>query len=673
MGDVAGWWGAILAPVVAWLTDLPTELRATLANPQFWGAAIVAWVALLVACLLGWGVASGLGLLDARSRAVDRFATSLTTGLVTLITFWAAVRSLGASSFTPIALAIGATLAFAYRDRRTRPQIPDLRTLRTHGYGRLVILSAFFVFAVALLYGTTLAPSPRDGVRPLGFMDGMYYSLLGQELSNTGIETVYSTSGFDAIAGVEAQSWYHWGEPWLASAVISMTGTSALFARHVVALPLLLLATTVLNSLIVQHLASSTSRRAFLLGGIGSLFLAPIPIYGYYATWGRGTVFGITTYGFAIVIVSFLLYLAARRAWTASRAAKLFIGTVAACLVPAHVALAVVGALAVGSVTLARGAVRFRESRSLAGSLAESRAVLVALLLATVTGLWGLATGHGISASSSVGTPQPFGLSWGQGFALTLIGSGVLLALPVGAWIVRRSDRRLSDLFAVALAALAWSALIWGYLIADFNSFHFFYGSLLVFGTPMALVGVGVLLGKLRRIDFHRLAAVVAIAVAVQTAIGVLTTIERLRSFGHGQYDAMPLAMVAAIRALPVEAKIAYACRKLEEFAWWDPRLLGLAEMSARPVIPMCFEGDPLPFLHEQNASEDVENQFFRFAPQRSLYPTSTATPSTSDVEAFMRHHGIMFIYADPDHPNTLVPEAEVVARIGERLLLRLP
>ena len=85
-----------------------------------------------------------------------------------------------------------------------------------------------FVVAVALLYGSTLAPSPRDGVQPVEWTDLAFYAVLGRDLATTGTETNTSPSGFTDLPGLPAQTWYHWGELWLASAVITIFGTAPL-------------------------------------------------------------------------------------------------------------------------------------------------------------------------------------------------------------------------------------------------------------------------------------------------------------------------------------------------------------------------------------------------------------------------------------------------------------
>ena len=61
-----------------------------------------------------------------------------------------------------------------------------------------------------------------------------------------------------------------------------------------------------------------------------------------------------------------------------------------------------------------------------------------------------------------------------------------------------------------------------------------------------------------------------------------------------------------------------------------------------------------------------------RSAGERSI-PTPRPGPSPAAVTAFLRAHGIDYIYADAAHPNTLAPDAEPVASSGGFELLRLP
>ena len=176
-------------------------------------------------------VARFVGLLGADAPAGEILGVGLASGLLVLTSWWAAIVSGGRSSFTPVAvgfaLAIG--LAAVRRWRRAPDVEPDAAAAddvddaapepsqpgRFRHLAVAVLGGAVFVTAVALLYGATMAQSPRDGVQPLEFMDEAYYAVLGADLAKTGTESLYSPSGFTDIHGLPTQTWYHWGEAWL--------------------------------------------------------------------------------------------------------------------------------------------------------------------------------------------------------------------------------------------------------------------------------------------------------------------------------------------------------------------------------------------------------------------------------------------------------------------------
>jgi hypothetical protein len=65
-------------------------------------------------------------------------------------------------------------------------------------------------------------------------------------------------------------------------------------------------------------------------------------------------------------------------------------------------------------------------------------------------------------------------------------------------------------------------------------------------------------------------------------------------------------------------------------------------------------------------------NPFFAMAPQRELYPAPAAMPTGDQVRAFLHAHGIDYVWVDPDHPNTLVPDATQVFWTGDFAVLRV-
>ena len=87
----------------------------------------------------------------------------------------------------------------------------------------------------------------------------------------------------------------------------------------------------------------------------------------------------------------------------------------------------------------------------------------------------------------------------------------------------------------------------------------------------------------------------------------------------------------------------------------------------------MCFEADVTSTLIGAEPSVRVANAFFAWAPQRALYPDEAADPPSAAVAAFLKDHGIDYIYADAKHPNSLVNDAIPVAAVGDAKVLRIP
>ena len=133
------------------------------------------------------------------------------------------------------------------------------------------------------------------------------------------------------------------------------------------------------------------------------------------------------------------------------------------------------------------------------------------------------------------------------------------------------------------------------------------------------------------------------------------------------------MAILAEIRSLPPNAKLAYACRQSEELGFWDPRLIGIGAHTGRRIVPMCFQSDFFGQLIGGQKSVDIPGPLFLWAPQRALYPDSGARPSSASVASFLKANAIDYIYADALHPNTLIPDALPIATSGDTQLLGIP
>ena len=282
------------------MTDLASDLAAAIGDGRVWLALAVAGVAVVLLVLLGVPIARRVGLLPsvAEGDLADTFSVGLSVGLVAFGAVWAAIASGGRSVFVPVAVLLAAAVVVG-------PGRPSVRLRLDRRSLRGVAAVAAVLVALGLLYATTIAPSPRDGLQPIEFFDVGYYSVLGADLADTGIETIYSPAGFEALEGLPEQTWYHWGELWLAAAAIDLSGVSALHARHLVVLPILLLAAATLVGTLVRRLVSPTSTELYVHGAAAMLFLAPIPLSNelHFGGWARGLVFGITQYGLAITVV----------------------------------------------------------------------------------------------------------------------------------------------------------------------------------------------------------------------------------------------------------------------------------------------------------------------------------------------------------------------------------
>jgi hypothetical protein len=669
----------VFGSFVEWLGLLPGEIAAILADQHAWLAIVAAGVLFAGAALVGGAIVRTFGLLPASCGELERWAISLSVGVLAIVATWATVRSGGRSSFTPIGASIVlAMAAAAFRRLRsgTAEQTPtaEVRHLNRGAVGRWAVGLLGLVFAIGLIYGSTMAPSPRDGVQPVEFMDEAYYSVLASDLAATGIESVYSPGGLEMPAGTPSQTWYHWGEPWLAALPIFAMGVQPMPALFYASLPILLMCSGLLGATLAHRLAGITSRGVLTLAGAATVLLSPIPSSTFFGSWARGNLFGVTTYGLGLVVTLLLLCLvSAPGPWLASAPGRLLASAVAASLIPVHFVLAIVIASA------AIGVAALRTLGQALGSKRRSRvdgptamAVGGTVVLAAICIVYGLVTGHGISIGSPM-PAAPFGLGWRDGVVLTAVGAATLLCIPI-AWLATWRQRAVrTDLLLFATVAVAGGALIWGIRVGDYNAFHFFYGPLAAVGPPMAVVAVWIVVDRLRAVRYRRLAGLLIAILVLQTGIGSLTAIERLRAMGPGRYDPIPLAVLAVIRDLPDPARLAYRCAPGEEVAHYDAMLVSITAHTGRRVVPMCFFSDWLRELHGQAPSPATPGPFFALAPQRALYPTADAEPSAAEVASFLRTAGVGYQYVDGHHVGALVPSATVVYSDGAFQVVRLP
>ncbi len=490
-----------------------------------------------------------------------------------------------------------------------------------------VLGCAVFIVAMALIFGSTMTLRPRDGIQPIEFQDVAFYSVLGADLARTGTETIYAPSGFAQLEGLPVQTWYHWGEVWLASAVISVFGMAPLDARHFVVLPLLLLTAAALTGTLVRRVTGTPSRGAFLFGFLACLFLAPMPLFPgeYFNLWHASLVFGITAYGLAAVAGLLALYcLAGLGDRRATWALATFVGSAAALILPAHIAIAVLALVGVGSVWTIRIAQSLAATRRLPVVARVWRRTFIATGIAIVaTVAWGLLTGHGVGGSGLSPSVTPFNAAWREAIATTILGAGALLAIAA-AWLkVRKSTSIEADLYLGTAALVVIGALGWGWRLADFNMFHLSTAGVSVFATPAAAVAVWSIWLRSRRTGHTSLGVAVLVLCALQLGFGAAVSIVRLQGFATRETPPVPVAILEAIRSLPREAKLAYACNTADEIAFWDAQLLGLDARTGRRIVPMCFQADFFGQAMGDPSSANIASPLFRWAPQRGALPGS--------------------------------------------------
>ena len=295
----------------------------------------------------------------------------------------------------------------------------------------------------------------------------------------------------------QPQSWYHWGELWLASAVITIFGDAPLAARYFVVLPVVLLAAAALTGTIVRRMARTYSRRAYLFGFLACLFLAPVPLI-------CGSVLQLVGRrpdlpGHAVRLGrrrrSCSACIASPSSVPGARLGRLaaFVGSGVAFILPAHIVFAVARSR--------RGRERLGDpDRAVSESNAPPADRGAGLAthphrdrhpVVTASAIWGLAhrprprrqrrdPTDGRAVQSVLG---------GVG-GIIVLGAGVFLAIPL-AWLLASEDRSLDGRSLPrdhGSPGRRRDRL--GRATRRFHMFHFFFGGIAIFATPVAAVAV---------------------------------------------------------------------------------------------------------------------------------------------------------------------------------------
>ena len=264
-------------------------------------------------------------------------------------------------------------------------------------------------------------------------------------------------------------------------------------------------------------------------------------------------------------------------------------------------------------------------------------------------------------------------MDWLQVVLTVYVGAGVILTVPL-AWVAtRRTAPLVADIYLGTTAMIVVGAIAWGARLSDFNMFHVFFAAIGVIAVPVAAGAVFRVWSHLRGEGRRGFALALAVACMLQLETGALLATFRLQQFGAHEEHPIPLVVLAAIRDLPADAKVAYACEPLNEVAFTVPRMVSIDAHTARRVVPMCYQADFFSTLIGGERYTTEPSPAFLVAPQRVVYPDAAARPSTEVVVAFLKVHGINYIFEDPRHPNTLVPDAVPIAVSGGAALLRVP
>ena len=667
------------------LGRLGSEGALAASDPRVSSAMLVAVVVGGVSLVFGVFVARRIGLLDRTSPAAETVGVGLGTGLIALTSMWAAAASSGRSSFTVVGVLFAVVLALAIvrpvSSTAVQPMAPDETlwdpeaTPTRHLVG-VIVAAAGFVLAIGLLYGATLAPSPRDGVQPVEFQDWAYYAVLGRNLANDRVESVYSVAGFDNVLGLPAQTWYHWGDIWLSASAITMFGLEPLLARSYVALPLLLAAAALMTGTLVRRATGTRSRWAFGFGALCCLFLAPIPLPGtlFSASWA-GLAFTITTYGMAAIAVLLsvhvLLTLAFRRA---SPSLVIFAGPLLASVIPSHIVVAILGFVGACTAMLTwLVASLFGKSITIRSESARGP-ITVALwcsIVMLLTLAWGLLTGHWLTDSTQPSRVDPFNETWRVSVGLACLSAGVFVAILVAVAVLTDAPLTVRLLLAGSIAAVVFGALAWGARLGTFTMFHFMSAAVALIAVPVAAIAIRALWQRAQANGRRPVAVGIFAACAIQLSIGVIVTPIRLDE-GKGKFAPWSVDLLASIRALPHGARLAYACNPMEELSYWNTQLISLDAHTGHHLVAMCFQADLYSVFVGAPLSADAPVPGFEAVPQRALYPDSRTRLSDADVLAFLKRNHVEYIYADRAHPNNLVPDAIVVASGGGAELLRI-
>ena len=151
---------------------------------------------------------------------------------------------------------------------------------------------------------------------------------------------------------------------------------------------------------------------------------------------------------------------------------------------------------------------------------------------------------------------------------------------------------RLGTLIVLVGGAIAWGARL------DVHHVLSVDGGIAVIATPVAAIAIWSLLWNHLRTTRHlTLATALVVLALIQMEVGAWNVTTRLQVFGPHDYEPIAVTLLDTIRALPPDAKVAYACQPLDEHSFGVPQLVSIDAHTDHRVVPMRFEAEILSSL----------------------------------------------------------------------------
>ena len=199
------------------------------------------------------------------------------------------------------------------------------------------------------------------------------------------------------------------------------------------------------------------------------------------------------------------------------------------------------------------------------------------------------------------------------------------------AWWLDRSEASIRQgLYLGTIVLLVAGALFWGWQLADLNSFHVFFAGIAIFATPVAAVAVWSIWLRLRATGHARAAVVLLVLCGLQIEFGVQHRRGPVGQLRPRQVPAGPRGDPGGDQEPSTRSEARVRLPTVR--GGWVLVSVGRRAPSAHwsRCRTDVLRGGDIPEVHRGRDLSDVPSQFFQGAPQRVLYPTSSAVPATN-------------------------------------------